>query len=190
MNTRAAEVVLAEIGADITRFPSTANLASWAGVCPGSTTLNGRPGELVASIASRWCSAGRSSVVRTVDPAPCDLLPGASGSACTCSRAQHPVAEDHHPKLVCPSLVKLRASRESNQSWPDAADRPCGATSPATMDFSLPEDARSSGRREPPTARTETDLAIRIQRRDRARQGALNPCHSGDVHRGHRDTHW
>ncbi|MFE9695220.1 IS110 family transposase [Micromonospora sp. NPDC005806] len=33
---RAAEVILAEIGADPTRFPTPGDLASWAGMCPGN----------------------------------------------------------------------------------------------------------------------------------------------------------
>jgi transposase len=32
---RTAEVVIAEIGVDMTRFPTAKHLASWAGVCPG-----------------------------------------------------------------------------------------------------------------------------------------------------------
>ena len=32
---RTAEVIIAETGADMTRFRTPANLASWAGVCPG-----------------------------------------------------------------------------------------------------------------------------------------------------------
>lgn len=33
---RAAEVIVAEIGADMTRFPTACHLASWAGLCPGN----------------------------------------------------------------------------------------------------------------------------------------------------------
>lgn len=32
---RTAEVIIAEIGTDMTRFPTPADLASWAGMCPG-----------------------------------------------------------------------------------------------------------------------------------------------------------
>jgi transposase len=39
---RAAEVIIAEIGADMSRFPTPGHLASWAGVCPGNNVTGGK----------------------------------------------------------------------------------------------------------------------------------------------------
>jgi transposase len=67
---RAAQVIISEIGVDMTRFPTAAHLASWAGLCPGNHESAGkhrsgrtRKGstELCTILIECAWSAGRTS---------------------------------------------------------------------------------------------------------------------------------
>lgn len=42
IDKRVAEVVIAEIGVDMSRFPTANHLASWAGICPGNNESGGK----------------------------------------------------------------------------------------------------------------------------------------------------
>lgn len=42
LGKRTSEVILAEIGQDMSRFPTSGHLCSWAGVCPGNNESAGK----------------------------------------------------------------------------------------------------------------------------------------------------
>jgi transposase len=48
------DVVVAETGADMTRFPTAGDLASWAGVCPGNHESAGRRRRVSTTPGNQW----------------------------------------------------------------------------------------------------------------------------------------
>ncbi len=51
---RRAQVILAEIGADMSRFPTAGRLASWAGMCPGNNESAGKHRSGHTRHGSKW----------------------------------------------------------------------------------------------------------------------------------------
>ncbi len=78
---RTAEVVIAEIGTDMSRFPTSRHLASWAGLCPGNNESagkrkHGRTRRAARGCAPRW---SRPPWARPARTATC--RPSTGGSA-------------------------------------------------------------------------------------------------------------
>jgi len=56
INRRTAENVLAEVGADMTPFPSVPDFVSWAGICPGKRETAGNSRSAKVRKGNRWLS--------------------------------------------------------------------------------------------------------------------------------------
>ena len=54
VDRRMAEALIAEIGVDMSRFGSSARLASWAGLCPGQNESAGRQRHGATRKGSKW----------------------------------------------------------------------------------------------------------------------------------------
>ena len=54
VNRRTAETLIAEIGADMGRFPTHRHLASWAGMCPGNNESAGKHRSGRTRKGSKW----------------------------------------------------------------------------------------------------------------------------------------
>jgi len=54
VSRRTAEILVAEIGSDLTRFPTAKHLASWAGMCPGNHQSAGKQKHGTTRKGSPW----------------------------------------------------------------------------------------------------------------------------------------
>jgi transposase len=64
VNQRTIENVVAEIGTEMSRFPTAGHLASWAGICPGNEESAGRRKRTATTKGNRWLRRALAEAAR------------------------------------------------------------------------------------------------------------------------------
>ena len=148
---RTAEVLIAEIGVDMSAFPTPKHLASWAGVCPGNNESAGKRRSGKTRKGSKWLDAtlDRSRAGRRPRPRTPTSPPNTSASADAAAtpRPSPPSAtRSSPPPGTCSkpaSCTTTSAATTSPAKTPTAHQTP----HPTTRSARTPRHARTPGGR-------------------------------------------
>lgn len=111
VNRRVAEIIIAEIGVDMKRFPDAGHLAAWAGMCPGQHESGGkkRPAKtrkgcswLRAALTEAGWAAGRCTKQRTYLKAQYDRIGRRRGRKRACVAVGHSILRIAYDLLANP----------------------------------------------------------------------------------------
>jgi transposase len=118
---RAAEVIIAETGGDMTAFPTAKHLASWAGMCPGNDESAGKRRMGKTRKGSKWFS---QTLVECAKSANRSKNTYACAAAASASGKVRSISTRRPPSATRPTMLSTRF-------WPPTESRITSAPRPS-----------------------------------------------------------
>jgi transposase len=118
----AAEVIVAEIGTDMSRFPTSGQLASWAGLCPGNDQSAGKRRSGKTTKGSQWLRTMLVQVAWAASRAKGTIFQAAYGRwAKRMGKKKALVAVGHKILVLIHRLLTTGTDYKERQAPPQAA---------------------------------------------------------------------